>query len=624
MIDLLEENDLAVDTTLDRLPCTDYSEIWEWASKKVDFGNSAAYRGRYDVMNVPWTKEILRSFKDKRVREITVIMPPQESGKTTAAEMCLAWRIVNDPAKMAWNTVTNVKAGTWSTTRWDQLEGYIPLIKKQFSTSRYKKTKKMVIFNNGTWLLIQGAETPANRQSDSVEVQINDEVMLWENPWLDEMHIRTRAYSARKKIVNLSLGSDVGTEIDLAFKDGNQLEWSHHCPKCSEAFQYVFDHRKKDCNIRFDLGTVVSYEDGRLDLREFEKTIYAFCQHCGEKLRYDPDLWARLNARGVYVAKNPGADPTKVSMRANAFAIGKRPFVEILKPWVRLNQRGGIFNNETLRKFITTDLCEMWENKPIVVNAELRLGSYTRGDIAKPPVFENGKCLSGWADEWIRVMAVDNQRGGKGDIPHRWFVCRAIAKDGRTRLVDCGRVNEWEALKDRARALGILEWSEARPGPWVVVDRRYDGVEVDEICSRFKWYGLMGYDQADFVHGPNSPHEGKRMQFSEERYQDVGFGTHEQGRRHAVYFLWATQRVQDYLALLRAGKAESHELSADLMTFCPEYAEHINSHRQRMKEGSKGDEKLEWYKLSGWADHLYDCECEIVVLGLMAGVFKMD
>jgi len=102
----------------------------------------------------------------------------------------------------------------------------------------------------------------------------------------------------------------------------------------------------------------------------------------------------------------------------------------------------------------------------------------------------------------------------------------------------------------------------------------------------------------------------------------VGFGTQTQGRRHAIYFLWSSQRVQDYLALLRGGKAESHDLPADLMTFCPEYAEHLNSHRQRMVEGRKGDEKREWYKLSGWADHLYDCECELTVMMIRSGALK--
>lgn len=605
-------------------PVPSEEEIWEWANREIDFGNLTAFRGKYDVTNVPWTKEMLRAFRDPFVREITAIMPPQESGKTKAAEVCLAWRVIHKPGAMAFNTTTNVKAEQWSETRWEQMQKATPRLIDRFSQNKNHKKKRRQIFRDGTFLLIQGAETESNRQSDSVEVQINDECMLWENIWLKQMHARTRAYREGRKILNISLGANTGTEIEQKFLEGNQLEWSHLCPACGRPIQYVFDQRRPDCNIRFDLKTVASYEDRRLDLTEFAKTIFATCnwEHCGHKLVYDPDLWARLNAKGVYVARNPKADPEKVSMHVSSFAIGRRPWVEILEPWVRLNLRGGIFNMETLRDFITQELCEFWSDRPIVVNAELKLGSYHRADVLRPPIFEQGKCVSGWADEWIRVMACDNQRGAKGDIPHRWFVCRAFAQDGRSRLVDCGRLNEWDQVRAKQLELGVPEWTEERPGPWVVSDRRWDPTEVDEICAKFKWFGMMGSDQDEFVHSKESEHAGNRMPFSEERFIDIGFGTQDQGRRHAIYYLFASQKVQDFLAMLRDGKAESFEVPADIGSFCPQYADHINSHRQKIEERSKGEEKRVWYKLSGWEDHLYDCESELVVLGIMAGVFK--
>jgi hypothetical protein len=608
-------------------PVASTQEIWEWAAEAVDFGTAASYRGKYDVNNVPWTREILRAFRDPTVREITTIMPPQEAGKTTAAEICLGWRIKHSPAKMAWNTVTNVKADSWSETRWDALLRYAPSLQSRFSENKNKKKRKRVIFRDGTFLLIQGAEVPANRQSDSIEVQFNDEVQLWERPWHEEMLTRLRAYREVRKIMNLGLGGDAGSELEERWLEGSQLEWCHICPACRRPFPYVFNQKKQNCNIRFDLTKVLSYDDGRLDLREFEPTIRTFCshEHCGHEMRYDPDLWARLNFSGVYVSGNPAADPGLVSIRANAFAIGKRPWVEILKPWARLNTRGGLFNSETLKKFITTDLCEFWVDKPIVVNTELVLGSYQRIDMAKPPVFDSERrCVSGWADEILRLMSVDNQHGAKGDVPHRWFVCRAFARDGRSRLVDCGRINEWQSVKEKADELGITNWTERRPGPFVVVDRRFEPVEVDEICAKNKWYGMMGFDATEFVHSAESAYAGKRMQFSEDRYIDIGYGTQTQGRRHAIYFLWASQRVQDFLAALRGGGAETWELPADLGNFAPQYQEHINSHRQRIEEGKAGNEKRVWYKLSGWADHLYDCECMLVVLGLRAGLFKRE
>lgn len=593
------------------VPVTDRRSITDWAHEKVDFGSSKSFKGNYDVTNVPWTRAILDDFGNPAIRETTFVAPPQVSGKTIAAEIALLHRIINRPANMSFNTSTNVKAGTWSTTRWEHLLKCCPEVNEQFSEDHNLKTVRRIVFKDGTFLLIQGAETEGNRQADSVEVQINDELHLWEKPWVDQMHSRTLAYKETKKILNISVGGTKGSELEERFLAGTQGEWSHHCPKCSKLFQYVFNHESPKCNIRFDLTAAILNPDDSLDLDAFEKTIHVDCPHCKHEMRYDEARLRRLNLRGEYVFKRPRAGATVTSYHVNAFAIGAQTWAEILTPWVRLHIRGGVFAKEVLRKFICEPLAEFWVDKPMVVSKEIRLGSYKRADVLAP---------GAWKDEWIRVLAADNQRGEKGERPHRWFVCRAFARDGRSRLVDAGRVYEWSELQDKARSLGVPEWSKTRPGPWVVVDRRFDTVTVDEVCATYKWHGMMGTDRDVFLHPADSDHPNMEMAFSEDRAIDVGFGTKEQGRRHALYFLFASQKIQDALAILR--NSPGYEVPSDIGNWCPEYAEHINSHAQRKEIDKKGKEVLVWYKIGGHADHLYDCECEIVTLGIRAGAIK--
>lgn len=603
----------------------DRREFYEWAGgtlpdhsdAAIDFGNSESFKGRFDVENVPWTKEIYRALHNPYVRELTSIMPPQESGKTIAAQVFLAGRISRRPAKCAFNAATNVKAEQFQDRRWEQTLKSCAQLRARLDPNPHKNKKRQIIFRDGTFLIIQGAEVPANRQSDSIEVQVNDEVHLWERPWLTQMHARTRAYKETRKIFNLSVGGDELSELHERWLEGNQGEWSHHCPMCHNPFQYVFDRKHPKFNIRFDLTKAILHGDGRLNLKEFDKSVFVVCPqpYCQHVMRYDEEQLIQLNRNGVYVYKNPDANPELVSLHANAFALGRRPWAQILIPWVRLNIRGGIFSRDILRQFITEELAEFWIDRPMVVSADLKLGAYVRADMLTP-----GR----WADEWIRVMMIDNQRGAAGDLPHRWYVCRAFSKRGTSRLVDCGRIDEWEDVRKKQIELGVPDWTPERPGPWVVVDRRYDPVEVDEICARYKWFGMMGHESDFFAHSVHSDHAGKQMLFSEQRFIDIGFGTSAQGRRHAVYHLWSSQKVQDLFAILRDGKGEAFELPADLNEFCPEYAEHLNSHRQTIQATKTGQDKRVWLKISGHPDHLYDCECEGVVLGIMAGVFQRE
>ena len=601
-----------------RIVLPEHRPIEDWAHEHVDFGRGAAYKGQYDVRNVPQTREILRACKDPLCREITAVMPPQESGKTVAAEVYLCYRIAVDPAKMAYNTRDNVKAGKWYDTRWQAMMDSCPPVGDKFSDNRNDKQKKRIIFRDRTFLLIQGAEVDANRNSDTIEVQVNDEVHLWQRPWLKEMKDRLKAYWKKRKVINISTGGAKGSELEDAWLAGSQSEWCHRCPNCRKPFEYVFDRRKPLCNIRFDLAKVVTHADGRMDLREFAQTVYVECPSCGHRMAYDEERLERMNAEGLYVPKNPEALPELVSLHCNAFALGKRPWSEILEPWVRMSVRGGIFAMEIQREFITKELAEFYEDKPIIVPTELKLANYRRADVLAPKA---------WADEWIRVMAVDNQRGGKGDIQHRWFAAVAMNKptaSGRVkvRLVDAGRIDEWSAVKAKQQELGISEPTDMAPGPWVVVDRRFDPVGVDEVCSRYHWHGLLGHSSEEFEHGPNSPFCGVKQLFSEPRYIDTGFGTGEQGRTFAIYFLWSSQKVQDIVAGLR--NTGEVEFPSDLSEWCPQMAEHMASHRSTLVEDTKakGQEKRVWEKISGWPDHLYDCICMATVCALMAGVIR--
>lgn len=611
----------------ENLPMPDRRPVEQWASgdpehePQIDFGNLYAYKGPYAVENTPWTQAILQAWYNPRVRKCSSVMPPQESGKTLAAQVAIAERICRRPASLQFNTVTNVKAKTFADTKWRQTKQSCKAIEAKLTDNRHDETKTRIIFRDATYLMIQGIEVDANRQSDSVEGQVNDECQLWLTPWMSETHKRTDSYRDTRKILNLGLGGIKGSEWENEWLEGNQGEWSHHCPKCDKLFQYRFNLRdQKGSNVHFDKSKMVIKEGGELDFTEFDKTVHVSCPHCSHLMYYDKLRIKKMNLDAMrredgYVYMNPSANPENVSLHVNAFAIGMRPWSEIIRPFIRATMGRSVFATSILQSFIQSDLAEFWEERPIVTRKTVALGDFTRREM-KDPKF--------WKDEIFRVMSLDNQHGGMNDVPHRWFVCRAYASDGRSRLVDCGRINEWADIRKKQLELGVPDWSEQLPGPWVVCDRQHDPTKVDEQCALYKWYGMLGQDTPKFRHEKGSryaPEEAQDFYFSDLRTIDIGFGTNTGQRQIAAYLLYSKQKIEDILAVLRNGSAESWEAPKDLEEFCPEYFTQINSHHQQMESTKNGD-VLKWDRIGHTDDHLYDCETELVVCALMAGVYR--
>ena len=616
----------------ENLPLPDNREIWDWAADNIDFGNTQAFKGPYNIDNVPWIMDPLRALKDPRIRTVIFRGPPQISGKTIMAQTYLCWRICERPANLAFNAFTNVKADRWADTRWktmigtDQIRAACKRIAGRMSENRHDTKKRQNIFKAGDFLIIQGAEVDANRESDSVEVQVNDECQFWGEPWLSEMKSRTDAFSDTYKILNIGLGGTKGTEWSNQWLNSDRREWSHHCPTwiggCDKLFQYRFNLRDPEgATIHFDKTKVLLKTDGTFDYTAFRPTIYVGCPHCGMRIDYDAELLARMNLESMrrgdgYVCTNPGADPKVIGFHINAFAIGRQPWWEIVEPWIKATMGRSVFEKELMHSFITHKLVEDWDDLPRVNRKEIQFGDYTSADMEKP---------GAWPDEWIRLMSCDKQHGARGDIPHYWVVIRAFSKTGASRLVWCGRVNEDHQLRELQLKYGVRDWSPELPGPWVVIDRQHKPQEVDALCARFKWYGIMAQENAEKYQHPRgsmmAPDEVADHYFSEIREIDIGFGSHTGERQIACYMLYVKQKICDILATLISGQADPWECPKDLYAFCPEYADHIGSFHQVMESTKQGD-KLLWRRIGHNADHLRSCEEQLVVLGLMAGVFK--
>ncbi len=591
--------------------------IAEWANEHIKFGPASPFPGPYDAENLPHTKRILEAFADPHVRKITVSGCPQESGKTVAAQVCMAWQAVNDPAPIGFYADNDTKAGTFASTRWKQMQDSCDALKARVKVP----TKKQTIFRDGSFLLIRGAEAEGNRQSDTLRVVIMDEAWRYQDGWMGEIENRTKAFRRTSdwKVVELGTGGIVGSDFHNSHWNGTREVFETPCPHCGEFHGFTWDIRNGGVfrwNEIEKSGSVIDYNKSG-------QTAHIECPHCEKAIHYDADERRKMNMQGRWRPTNEDADGTHVSLTIPIFATGS-DWRDVVAKWIRIGKGRNIGQKQALKDFIMFDLAEFWEDRAIVEKKKLPYGGYTRQDML------DGK----WDREVVRIGTADYQEGMRGDREHFWFAVRAYAENGDSRLVDCGRVDEAEDLNERMLAAGVVQVPlEQQQVSRVFIDCAHKPNVVFDLCMKYHWLGIRGEDRDTKNHSGQFAHSIQRVKggpvfksyrnYSELKWYATGIGTANRGRElQAPWRSINNQGCEDILYELRTGKALDWTVPDDIDEWCEEYASHINSHAKQnvSKNPSKPDYK--WSLVGGKEanpDHLYDCEKYQVAAALIAG-----
>ncbi len=598
----------------------DQRGIAEWAKDNIKFGPASPFPGPYDADNLPHTKRILEAYEDPDVRKITVCGCPQESGKTVAAQVCMAWQEVNDPATMGFYTDNDTKASTFATTRWKQMQDSCEALSERIDSA----TKKQTVFKDGSFILIRGAEAEGNRQSDTLRIVIMDEAWRYPAGWMSDIQNRTGSFHRTNdyKIMSMGTGGVVGSDFHNEHWEGTREVFETPCPHCGEYHGFTWDIKAGGV-FRW---TEIEKPEGGIDYKASGQTAYIECPHCKEAIHYDADERLKLNRRGRWRATNPDADPSNVSLTIPIFAVGSdwRKFVE---QWLRAVKGNSIGRTEAMMKLIQHGLAEFWEDRAIIEKKDLPYGGYTREDM-----------LTGrWEREVVRIGTVDYQEGMRDDREHFWFAVRAYAENGDSRLVDCGRIDDSADVDARMEECGLVEVPLSRQQySRVFMDCAHKPNVVFDLCMRYSWMGIRGEDRDTKNHGGQYIHTIQKVKggpvfkvfrnYSELKWYATGIGTkRKRSEVMAPWFSVNNQGCEDILYEMRAGKALSWTVPDDIDEWCPEYADQINSHAKKNVSKNPAKEDYRWTLVGNSEsnpDHLYDCEKYQVAAALRAGVLK--
>lgn len=542
-----------------------------------------AQPGRFDVATSRHLIGPFEAVQSDAVREASWAGAIQ-TGKSLVAELSVAWAICNQPGPVMWTMQTDDDAKEHCNQRFNEMLRSIAHIRELLPEDRHKVTQTEIYF--GPFFLMVNGANLNNLQRVSVRWKFNSEVWLWKQGLLAHARGRVSAFerAGTSKVCNESQGGNWGDDFDVAWKAGNQQEWSVRCFGCGKLSPLAFAGAMEDDPKR--LACVVWNEDARRDdgswnVERAASSARWRCPKCGHEHDDTARTRARWNLEGAYVATRPDAPASIVSFHWEALVARDMGALVAQFLEARRQQKLGVV--QAMQDFVRQRRALPWkdaETQEVVVLA--RAGYRLMDENIAAPV-EN---------EAFRFQTIDRQRD------HFWTVVRAWRSDGSSRLLYRSRVTTPEQLEDIRRRFNVepqLCFEDTGYFP--------EGGYTD--CVNFGWTALKGSGENSFA-VEQGGQKARRMFSDVVRVLHLG--------RQVPLIHWASDPVKDILHNLRRGAGAAWEVAEDAGE---EYERQLNAEVKKERVNAKtGRPEWRWYRKNA-ANHYWDCEAMQVAAALV-------
>lgn len=475
------------------IPPASPSDIITWAESRVRVNGG---RSSFSAERVPQLLEPIRAMADIKTRVGTLVKPVQVGGSTAGEVVCAFWAAYNF-GLIQYNWENDEKAAS----RWK--DRILPTLEScrdiKRTGQRFEETICESRYSN-TIVRCQGVYSERNLDSDTVPLQINEEIHSWKPGFLSKARRRqTQVWNA--KAFDISNAGLVGDQLQSAYDDGTAERWHVKCPTCGSYSEMIFrwdPKRPERGGLRWD-SAGCKLDNGRFDYNKLAKTLhYQF--GCGHTIRDVPHERSRLV--GKYVATNEGADGTHRSWTFDAVSCHTIPWLVLVKEWhtaIRAIKNG---DNEPMRRFITERECRFFSDDSV---------PYRGAVVLSPGV---SKSREGLPDRCVRLWAADKQRGyrSQGELSHYWLVIRDVKPNCDSRLVFEGKIQTETDL------IATIDEHAAQRFAGVV-DASWDTKSVMEFCYRTGCNAVM----SSLSHQGSFAHQGSRQR----RFYSEPFTIHD-------------------------------------------------------------------------------------------------
>ena len=547
--------------------------VIQWAERNIQLDSRLTARpGLYSTTWTPYVRGVLEALADPGVHTVTLCWGSQ-TGKTLTLAVWLAYRIANDPAPALLVMPNADLARSYSETRLTPIFEKCRPVKQLFPQDMDDLKILEMQFATMTLSLV-GSNSPANLSSRPICLAVLDELDSFAAPSEKDAAAyslaleRTKAFPQRKHVLTSTPTLNTG-DIWINYQAGSQETYHVPCHSCGEFQAMEFGQ------IRWD--ETARAEDGKWDMKRVSETAAYYCPKCDAK-------WTESHRRkaieqGKWVAANNSAETGRRSFRLPSWYSPTITFADCAKKF--LTEKHYLHG---LQGWVNGWSALPWEDQ------------FDDDDLTNIPPGAFGK-KQVWETDHIKLAAIDRQ------IDEFWFVVRAFARDGSSRLIEEGRRRTIEDVAHTLAELGVKNIH-------ACIDSGYETQDTYRIAARYGWTAIKGEErQYYYIEG-----QAGRMKSVHSSDQPTDAGCR--------LLLLSSPACQDLLAWLRRGQGPIWEVAHDVS---PDYREHMASHRKAHRINRKtGKDVYEWIRVKGRQDHLYDCETYLAGFAVWGKVIQAE
>ena len=598
----------------DSVPSAPPADIIAW----LDAAEIKTDGHTFNSERTPQLLEPIRSMFDFDTRMGTLVKPVQTGG-STAGEVVLCGWLKFRHGKIQYNWQDDGKAEE----RWpDRIMPCIESVRGlRWGAGRFDKGICKSRFANCT-LLVQGVEARGSLDSETIPLQINEEVHLW-GPGKLRKARRRQTLVWNGKALDISNAGDEEDQLELSYEEGTMESWHTWCPGCKgyHKMQFRWDDKNPQLGgLRFD--TSLGRTNERYNLfRVIESRYYQM--PCGFIIHDHP---TERRLPGKYVIGNPGAMEGHKSWTYEGVSFHEVKWEELISEYLEAIRARKSGDEEPLRKFVQERECRFWGEKSrpwsgqIIVNKALV------------------KDRAGLANRVARFFAWDRQKGykHKGETPHFWLVIRDVDALANSLLVYEGMLQTEEDVKAVLNSHGCIPIQGAGDCTW---DREsmlafcyHSGFNALTASAQTQYFSVKGDDDkvvkriwssVETVHKllNTRPAHNYRQVWNEKK-KVMEYLPDPREPRHWSYHNIGMIRL---LWFLRShyGRVENKndgiiwEVPSDVSD---DYKKHLSSWEVSVEQKGPEERWVEQFKQLSKNDHLLKCEGYISMLIAMSGI----